>query len=134
MTGPVLDRRAGTITVTGATVRLSPSETVLMSGLCRSPGQYVSREVLHGLLCEGRANGGPQLRCVDQLIWRIRRRAEQEGILDLIETRRGFGHRVTAATIAVNLTPAEFAAFQALAATATGTARAIVANAMARAA
>ncbi|HLN22845.1 MAG TPA: response regulator transcription factor [Patescibacteria group bacterium] len=94
--GPwVLDKAARSLTgEQGETPRLTPAEFSLLLLFAERPRRILSRETLCHLL--GTEHPDTDLRSIDTLVSRIRRKLGGDGRQSVIETCRGEGYRFTA--------------------------------------
>jgi two-component system copper resistance phosphate regulon response regulator CusR len=87
-----LDPVTRSVHVHGAALLLTPREFSLLELLLRHRGRAFSRgEILERLAgCDSNASD----RSVEVLVFGLRRKLEQAGIGDLVQTRRGFGYLI----------------------------------------
>jgi two-component system response regulator MprA len=93
-TGLVLDPATHALTLDGATAPLSPTEYRLLAALLGRPGEVVRRREL---LRAGWPDGAiVHENTLDQYVARVRRKLQQVGAPDRVETVRGVGYRTSA--------------------------------------
>lgn len=88
-----LRRDSALLEAAGLTVMLTSGEAELLSVMMRARGRPVSREHLAGVVSRGH---GSNLRSVDVLVSRVRRKLEEAGVEDgRLVTVAGIGYRLT---------------------------------------
>ncbi|WP_030681922.1 response regulator transcription factor [Streptomyces cellulosae] len=90
--GLVIDRLAAEVSLHGRSVRLAPSERLLLFALSAAPDRVFSRKELLNVIAETAAEVNP--RNVDSCVKRLRLKlGESRGAPGFIETVRGGGYR-----------------------------------------
>ena len=84
---PRLDPEVGRLTRAGRTVALSRSEADVLATLLAEPGRIVPRDQLVTAIWP---DGAPSARALDSLVYRLRRRVSDLGVVVLTARGRGF--------------------------------------------